>query len=455
MTDPTRLPIGEFSRITWLSPKALRLYERRRLLMPDLVDEHTGYRSYLRIQAGRARAIALLRRAGMSLDQVGAVLDAPVDERHALLERFRLETSRAHERAMALLGGLANELPGAQPDDAAVPQLRETRASAYVSRIVRTTAADLPARIEQTVAALLDRAGPAVDRTQPLAVLYQGEVSWESDGPIEVRVPVDASCPADGVEPSGHEIFLDVPIGSVQFPTILSAFDAVRGAATQGGRQAQGPPRELYSNGAPFTCQVAQRVTMPLEQPSDGGATESDRAAHGRTSDAEPRVDDGTWEDRVAAFWSAADDERPADMWASLEPLLAERPDGDAAASFERASLHDMLGEEHAAIPHYRAAIAGGLDAERQGYAAIQLASTLRNVGQLEEAATLLEPLRADARLGPAARAFLALTLHDLGYPGEALRIVLSDHAPNVPLYGRALGEYAELLPSDLTARAR
>jgi hypothetical protein len=27
-------------------------------------------------------------------------------------------------------------------------------------------------------------------------------------------------------------------------------------------------------------------------------------------------------------------------MWAALEPLLAERPQGDAAAAFERGSLH-------------------------------------------------------------------------------------------------------------------
>lgn len=170
------------------------------------------------------------------------------------------------------------------------------------------------------------------------------------------------------------------------------------------------------------------------------------------TLDANQTTPEETWDDRIAEFWDAADDERPADMWAALEPLLAERPDGDAAASFERASLYDMLGEELAAIPHYRDAMNAGLDLERQGYAAIQLASTLRNVGQLDEAITLLEPLQTHERLGPAARAFLALTLHDLGHRSDALRIVLTDHSHKVPLYGRALGEYAELLPRDRQA---
>jgi tetratricopeptide (TPR) repeat protein len=166
-------------------------------------------------------------------------------------------------------------------------------------------------------------------------------------------------------------------------------------------------------------------------------------------SDDDQRSPDDSWNERVTAFWGEADDERPADAWAALEPLLAERPVGDAAAAFERASLHDMLGEDHAAIPHYRAAMAAGLGPERQGYATIQLASTLRNVGELDEAAALLESMQADDRLGAAARAFLALTLHDAGRRSDALRMVLTDYAPHVPLYGRALGEYAALLPND------
>ncbi|WP_163543177.1 tetratricopeptide repeat protein [Occultella kanbiaonis] len=166
------------------------------------------------------------------------------------------------------------------------------------------------------------------------------------------------------------------------------------------------------------------------------------------TDDADQRHGD-SWDERIAAFWKVADDERPDAMWAALDVLLAERPTADAAAAFERASLHDMLGEEHAAIPLYQAAMDGGLDAERQGYATIQLASSLRNVGRLDEERALLESVRSDDSLGAAARSFLALTLHDLGQSGEALRLVLTDHAPHVPLYGRALAEYAALLPGD------
>lgn len=261
MSSTARLSIGEFSRLTWLSPKALRLYERRGLLLPDLVDEYTGYRYYRPAQADRARLIALLRRAGMPLESIGAVLHATADERRALLASYRTEAVRAHERSLALLDGLAVSVDGRDPTDAGAPAVhrRAVPAGAFVARTVHTTAADLPSHIERVAAQLSQRAGDAVDRSQPLVVVYHGEVSWESDGPIDVRVPVREHRAADGMEPAGVEVFVDVPFGEVQFPTILRSFDAVRRAASKGGRRPEGSPREIYVDGDPFRCQVAQR----------------------------------------------------------------------------------------------------------------------------------------------------------------------------------------------------
>ena len=259
-----RLSIGEFSRVTWLSPKALRLYERRGLLLPDVVDEYTGYRYYRPSQSERARTIALLRRVGMPLDRIGMILDAPVDERRTLIDAYRTDAARAHVRAVALLDSLADGLqtsPAAVADDEPGVLSRDMPAQAFVASRIRTTAADLPSHIERSAAALSQRAGSAIDRSRPLVVVYHGEVSWESDGPIEVRVPVnpDALDVADGVEPAGSELYIDVPYGEVQFPTILRSFDAVRGAATRHGRRPSGAPREIYLDGDPFRCQVAQR----------------------------------------------------------------------------------------------------------------------------------------------------------------------------------------------------
>jgi len=74
------LTIGEFARLSRLSPKALRLYDDLGLLRPFRVDEWSGYRYYEPSQLERARLVAWLRRLGMPLAQIGAVVEAsPVD----------------------------------------------------------------------------------------------------------------------------------------------------------------------------------------------------------------------------------------------------------------------------------------------------------------------------------------------------------------------------------------
>ena len=45
-TDDTWLSIGEFAARTGLTPKALRLYDKRELLCPADMDPSTGYRRY-------------------------------------------------------------------------------------------------------------------------------------------------------------------------------------------------------------------------------------------------------------------------------------------------------------------------------------------------------------------------------------------------------------------------
>jgi MerR HTH family regulatory protein len=59
------MTMGEFAELTRLSPKALRLYDRLGLLVPERVDAGTGYRRYARDQVEAARLVGLLRRLDM------------------------------------------------------------------------------------------------------------------------------------------------------------------------------------------------------------------------------------------------------------------------------------------------------------------------------------------------------------------------------------------------------
>ncbi|HEY7279741.1 MAG TPA: MerR family transcriptional regulator, partial [Trebonia sp.] len=82
------LTIGEFARAARLSPKALRLYDELGLLRPFRIDEWTGYRYYAPSQLERARLVAWLRRLGMPLAQIGAVVESPPPEAAAAVAAF-------------------------------------------------------------------------------------------------------------------------------------------------------------------------------------------------------------------------------------------------------------------------------------------------------------------------------------------------------------------------------
>jgi PPM family protein phosphatase len=71
------LTIGEFARASRLSAKALRLYDDLGLLKPVVVDPGNGYRRYAPEQLEQARLVAWLRRIGMPLAEITAVVAMP------------------------------------------------------------------------------------------------------------------------------------------------------------------------------------------------------------------------------------------------------------------------------------------------------------------------------------------------------------------------------------------
>src|SRR5215217_5496060 len=97
------LRIGDFSRASWLSVKALRAYHESGLLVPAEVDPTTGYRSYTVGQLTDAAIIRRLRQLDLPLEAVRAVLDARdpevtrkvLTEHGAVLEERLASTQRA------------------------------------------------------------------------------------------------------------------------------------------------------------------------------------------------------------------------------------------------------------------------------------------------------------------------------------------------------------------------
>lgn len=80
-----------------MSPKTIRLYGSLGLLPPARVDAFTGYRYYDPAQVGRARTIARLRGAGISLREIAAFLEDPRSDQIEEWQR-RLDVDNARRR---------------------------------------------------------------------------------------------------------------------------------------------------------------------------------------------------------------------------------------------------------------------------------------------------------------------------------------------------------------------
>jgi Tetratrico peptide repeat len=106
-------------------------------------------------------------------------------------------------------------------------------------------------------------------------------------------------------------------------------------------------------------------------------------------------------------------------------------------------------------VPLYQRALRSGSTGYRRRRAVIQMSSSLRNVGQVETAVTLLEaerdidPATVDEQtrtLSDAISATLALCLVDSGREREAVSVAVSALAPHLPRYQRSMANYARLL---------
>jgi hypothetical protein len=153
------------------------------------------------------------------------------------------------------------------------------------------------------------------------------------------------------------------------------------------------------------------------------------------------------FETRVAQIWATLDDHEAA-AFRDLVFELADQAPTPGIADFERACAWDSTGHSDRAVPLYRSALDHGLEGVRRRRAVLQLASSLRNVGEVDVALRLLleERTRTSDDLDDALSAILALTLVAAGRPVEATSYAVEALAPHLPRYQRSMAAYARAL---------
>lgn len=250
MDNDDLVPIGRFAQASRLSLKALRIYDRLGLLRPAHIDPHSAYRYYRREQLERARLILLLRQIDMPLSTILEVLDSPKSAGHAILEAYWQAVESRVEEGRKVISYLYSIF---QEEEMAYPvNVKDIPAMDVISIISKISIANLESYISSTIGTLVAHAksnGAEIVR-DPMGI-YHGAVNEDSDGPVEICLPIDRKLiPSARIKarslPAVRVAYTTTTRTQSDFPGILKAYDDVCEWIRNQGYRMEGPPWEIY-----------------------------------------------------------------------------------------------------------------------------------------------------------------------------------------------------------------
>jgi DNA-binding transcriptional MerR regulator len=267
----TLLTIGDFSRMTHLSIKALRHYHDVGVLEPAAVDPYSGYRSYDTSQVVAAQVIRRLRDLGMPLDGIKAVLSAPdVEARNAEIGAHLARMEQQLAQVQASVASLRALLSG----PAALPSV-ELRAIPTVTALAIAEIVTLQDFMPWMTAVLADLASAlsagGLQRAGCFGALYPADFFELERARVTVFLPIETAgvCPAccghglgraTVTEVKGTDAAVVVHAGSVE--SIDRTYAALGEAVTERVIGVDGPIREYYLTGLGGADEGATRVEV-------------------------------------------------------------------------------------------------------------------------------------------------------------------------------------------------
>lgn len=281
MTSQTeRMTTGQFSRRSQLSIKALRLYDRLGLLRPAAVDGRNSYRGYDESQLFTARLIVLLRSLDMPLHEVAQVVAATGQEAADLIESFWASQERRFAAQRQIAATLTPGVAASGPPSGQLPVYERYVPEQQVLTEQRHVYLGQLTWVQEATGRLVAHAERCGGVAGQRFVIFHGLVSADSDGPVEVCVPVthlpeDPAELAWRIEPAHHEVFIRVTKVHFEVPAILSVYDQLARWASASGRKQTGSPREVYARGVEPLFAAADAhicdVAIPFAAPSASG----------------------------------------------------------------------------------------------------------------------------------------------------------------------------------------
>ncbi len=264
----TLLTIGEFSRMTHLSVKALRHYHDVSVLEPAAIDRCTGYRSYEAGQVPAAQVIRRLRDLGMPLESIRTVLDAPdVEARNREIAAHLTRMERQLAQTQASVAALRALLEGPPPRPAI--ELRTIPAVLALAIREVVQAADLMAwgpDVFADLSAALTAGG--LTAAGPFGALYPGDFFELERSDVTVFLPVSGAGVAGTPAASGRVRMLEIPAVEAAvalheggMSDIDRTYGALGSAVAERAIGVDGPIREYYLVSSLDTGEVSQHRT--------------------------------------------------------------------------------------------------------------------------------------------------------------------------------------------------
>jgi effector-binding domain-containing protein len=265
------LKIGEFSKLSRVSVKALRHYDEIGLLRPLRVDPLTGYRFYGHDQLPRLNRILALRELGFTLEQVGGMLEDGITP-DQLRGMFRLrqaelvqQLDQGRERLARIEARLRQiEQEGKMPEYEVVLKDVETQLVASVRDRLASYR-----EIGRLFGELYGYLGPLGAAGIGASLWHDGEFR-ESDVDGEAVAFLSRPVPESGrvkvyTLPGGRMASL---IHRGSFQTIDQAYAALMSWIEANGYRMAGPDREIYLQGGtdPNDASNITEIQQPVEK---------------------------------------------------------------------------------------------------------------------------------------------------------------------------------------------
>ncbi|MCP4136250.1 MAG: MerR family transcriptional regulator [bacterium] len=272
--------IGEFSLISRLSVKTLRYYHEEGILLPDYIDEDSGYRYYKNSSVDKAQTISMLREMEFSISDIKDIfLNYSEDvEISAYLATQKERIKKKIEKYKKIDSTINTLVEGIRRND--------TNEDKYTTEIIEKDLDDIIfcgcrfKGIYSDVSTAFKKTGKEAGRFitgKPFTLYYDGEYK-DKDADIEGGFPVSKTIKGNEVSsrvlPGGYAVTI---LHKGAYETIGKSYEKILTHIEENKLTVQLPTREIYHKGPgmifrgnPDNYITEIRILITKESPTHG-----------------------------------------------------------------------------------------------------------------------------------------------------------------------------------------